>query len=37
MSKDLKKEYLAELDHYDEGMGIHSTSYKNCKERRTEF
>ena len=33
MTKDLKKEYLADLDHYDEGMGIHSTSYKNCKER----
>ena len=33
MSKELEKEYLADLDHYDEGMGIHSTSYKKCKER----
>ena len=33
MGKDLEKEYLADLDHYDEGMGIHSTSYKKCKER----
>ena len=33
MNKDLEKEYLADLDHYDEGMGIHSTSYQKCKER----
>ena len=33
MSKDLEKEYLADLDHYDESMGIHSTSYQKCKER----
>ncbi len=31
--KDLQKEYLEDLDHYDEGMGIHSTSYQKCKER----
>lgn len=33
MSKELEKEYLADLDHFDEGMGIHSTSYQKCKER----
>jgi replicative DNA helicase len=33
MDKDLEKEYLEDLDHYDEGMGIHSTSYEKCKER----
>lgn len=33
MSKDLEKEYLEDLDHYDEGMGIHSTSYGKCRER----
>jgi hypothetical protein len=33
MDKDLEKEYLEDLDHYDEGMGIHSTSYGKCKER----
>lgn len=31
--KELEKEYLEDLDHYDEGMGIHSTSYEKCKER----
>ena len=33
MSKELEKEYLEDLDHYDEGMGIHSSSYAKCKER----
>ncbi len=33
MSKDLEKEYLEDLDHYDEGIGIHSSSYQKCKER----
>lgn len=33
INKDLEKEYLEDLDHYDEGMGIHSTSYRQCKER----
>ena len=33
MTKELEKEYLEDLDHYDEGMGIHSTSYEKCKER----
>ena len=28
-----EKEYLEDLDHYDEGMGIHSSSYKLCVER----
>lgn len=28
-----EQEYLADLDHYDEGMGIHSSSYEKCKER----
>ena len=31
--KNNQKEYLEDLDHYDEGMGIHSTSYKNTKQR----
>lgn len=33
MTNELEKEYLEDLDHYDEGMGIHSTSYEKCKER----
>ena len=33
MTSELEKEYLEDLDHYDEGMGIHSTSYEKCKER----
>ena len=33
INKELEKEYLEDLDHYDEGMGIHSTSYAKCKER----
>ena len=37
MGKDLEKEYLADLDHYDESMGIHSTSYQKCKERLIKF
>ena len=28
-----EKEYLEDLDHYDEGIGIHSSSYKLCVER----
>ena len=31
--KNNHKEYLEDLDHYDEGSGIHSTSYKNTKQR----
>ena len=28
-----KEEYIADLDHYDNSMGIHSSSYQKCVER----
>lgn len=35
MSNGLKKEYLEDLDNYNERLGIHPTSYKNCRKRLT--